>query len=77
MLSGLKLGDLKSIEDANRPDRVLARVFAVVEREPAGKLDNDQLVMDVLLSAARKGDLEARDLLLFGDLEVPPTAYEG
>jgi hypothetical protein len=77
LLCGLKLSDLKWIADPERPERLVVRVQSVVERESTTDADADQTVMEVLIRAAKKGDREARDLLLFGDLELPPQKILG
>jgi hypothetical protein len=68
LLSGIKLLDLKSVNDPERPERVSLRVQAIIERQPSAEADQDRDVMDVLIRAAKRGDQGASELLVFGDL---------
>jgi hypothetical protein len=68
LLSGIKLDDLKFVADAERPERLFTRVQSIVERQPCAETHKDRLVMELLTRAAKRGDHEASDLLVFGDL---------
>ena len=67
LLSGLKLSDLECIGNAERPDRLVVRVQSVAEKHPSDA-KADPTVMEALTFAARQGDREASELLIFGDL---------
>ncbi len=69
LLSGLKLSDLGWIADGDRPERLGSRVQSIIDRHSSVEAGKDCNLMEVLIAAARKGDKEARDLLIFGDLE--------
>ena len=74
LLSGIKLDDLKFVADAERPERLFTRVQSIIERQPCAETDKDRLVMELLTRAAKRGDHEACDLLVFGglgDLAMP------
>jgi hypothetical protein len=68
LLAGIKLLDLKSIYDPERPERISLRVQAIIERQPRDEADENCAVMDVLIRAAKRGDQGASELLVFGDL---------
>ena len=68
LLSGIKLSDLEFVADAERPERIFARVQSIIERQPCAEADKNCLVMELLTRAAKRGDHEASDLLVFGDL---------
>jgi hypothetical protein len=68
LLSGIKLSDLKWVADAERPEQIFARVKSIINREPPGEADENRAVMEVLIRAAKRGDREASELLVFGDL---------
>jgi hypothetical protein len=68
LLSGIKLLDLKWVDDPERPERLLLRVKTIIERQPHHEADGTRTVMDVLIRAARSGDQGASELLVFGDL---------
>jgi hypothetical protein len=69
LLASIKLSDLRGLSDAECPDRVCKRVQSIVERQTRAQAADDDTVMDALVRAAKRGDDEARDLLVFGDLE--------
>ena len=69
LLAGIKLSDLPAVTDAERPERAFVRVQAIIERQPPAEADDVRAVMDVLIQAAKRGDHDASDLLVFGDLE--------
>jgi hypothetical protein len=72
LLSGIKLDDLRFVADTERPERLLMRVQSIIERQPSADAGKDDMVMEVLIRAAKRGDHEASDLLVFGDLgELP------
>jgi hypothetical protein len=66
LLSGIKLVDLKCVADAERPQRIFLRVQSIIERQPPAEAN--ETMMEVLMRAAKRGDHEASDLLVFGDL---------
>ena len=68
LLAGIKLLDLKSVNDPERPERISLRVQAIIERQACGEADENCAVMDVLIRAAKRGDQGASELLVFGDL---------
>jgi hypothetical protein len=68
LLSGIKLIDLRSVNDPERPERISIRVQAIIERQPRDEADESYAVMDVLVRAAKRGDQGASELLVFGDL---------
>jgi len=68
LLSGIKLADLKWVADAERPEQIFTRVKSIINREPPSEADEDRAVMEVLIRAAKRGDREASELLVFGDL---------
>ena len=70
LLSGIKLLDLKSVNDPEHPERISLRIQAIIERQPCGEADEDEscAVMDVLIRAAKRGDQGGSELLVFGDL---------
>jgi hypothetical protein len=68
LLSGLKLGDLQFVADAERAERLFTRVQSIIERQPCAETNKNRLVMELLIRAAKRGDHEASDLLVFGDL---------
>jgi hypothetical protein len=69
LLAAVKLSELGAVSDAERPERTFIRVQSIIERQPRGEAGGDGTVMDVLIRAGRRGDHEASDLLIFGDLE--------
>ena len=68
LLAGVKLSDLLVVSNAERPGRTFIRVQSIIERQPR-QLGGDGTVMDALIRAAKRGDHEANELLIFGDLE--------
>ena len=68
LLAGVKLKDLAAVSDAQRPEHTFIRVQSIIARQSRGE-GGDGTVMDVLIRAGRRGDPEASDLLIFGDLE--------
>jgi hypothetical protein len=76
LLSEIQVGDLRWIDNPEqRGGAVCARVQRILERERlCDALEDNSLVVDLLVRAARRGDHEARDLLMFGDLEDLGTA---
>ena len=74
LLSGIKLDDLKFVADVKPPERIFARVQSIIERQPCAETNKTRLVMELLTRAAKRGDHEASDLLIFGgrgDLALP------
>jgi hypothetical protein len=69
LLAGVRLGELQGVTDPERPERIFMRVQAIIERQPPAEAGDDRTVMDVLIRAAKRGDHDARDLLVFGDLD--------
>jgi hypothetical protein len=69
LLAGVKLSDLAAVSDVERPERTFIRVQSIMERQPRREVGGDGTVMDALIRAARRGDHEANELLIFGDLE--------
>jgi hypothetical protein len=67
-LAGVTLSDLQAITDPEHPERVAIRVQSIIERQPRTEADDKRSVMDLLIGAAKRGDQEASDLLVFGDL---------
>lgn len=74
LLSRIRLSDLEGLAGAEHPERIATRVRSIIERQPRAEADNDPAVMDILITAAKRGDHEASDLLVFGDLEELPAA---
>jgi hypothetical protein len=74
LLAGVTLSDLRSITDAEHPERLVMRLQSIIERRPREEADDNRAVMDVLIRAAKRGDHEASDLLVFGDLDEAGTA---
>jgi hypothetical protein len=68
LLCGIKLDDLKYVAVAERPEQILTRVQLIIERHPPTEADESRSVMEALVLAAKRGDHEASDLLVFGDL---------
>jgi hypothetical protein len=68
LLSEIKLLDLKSVNDPERPERISLRVQAIIERQPRDETDENCAVMEVLIRAAKRGDQGASELLVFGGL---------
>ncbi len=68
LLSGVKLSDLQRMCNGDQPERTAARVQSIIERQPRAEEAGDGTVMDALIRAAKRGDREASDLLIFGDL---------
>ena len=74
LLSGIKLDDLKFVADVERPERIFTRIQSIIERQPCAETNKNRLVMELLIRAAKRGDHEASDLLMFGgfgDLAMP------
>ena len=69
LLSCLKVSDLEWIADGDRQERLVVRVQSIIDRNSPFEAGGDRTLTEVLIAAARKGDKEARDLLIFGDLE--------
>jgi hypothetical protein len=67
-LAGVTLSDLQAITDAEQPERVAMRVQSIIDRQPRAEAGDGRSVMDLLIGAAKRGDQEASDLLVFGDL---------
>ena len=68
LLSAIKVGDLPSVGDRDHPDGLLVRVQSIVGRDLSAGSDGERTVMEVLIAASKGGDVEASDLLVFGDL---------
>ena len=69
LLAEVELSDLAAVSNAERPERTSIRVQSIIERQPRGEAGGEGTVMDALIRAARRGDHEANELLIFGDLE--------
>jgi hypothetical protein len=69
LLAGVKLSDFAAVSDAERPERIFFRVQSIIERQPCAEAAADGTVMDALICAAKRGDQEASDLLIFVDME--------
>ena len=69
LLAGVKLSDLATLSDVERPERTFVRVQSIIERQPRGEIGSDGTMIDTLIRAAKRGDPEANELLIFGDLE--------
>jgi hypothetical protein len=68
-LAGVIFSDLQAISDVEHPERVAMRVQSIIERQPRAEGDDDCLVMEALVRAGKRGDHDASDLLVFGDLQ--------
>ena len=80
LLSGIKLDDLKLIADVERSERIFTRVQSIIGRQPCAETNKNRLVMELLTRAAKRGDHEASDLLVFGglgDLAMPKSRSRG
>jgi hypothetical protein len=69
LLTEVKLSELAAVSDTERPEHTFVRVQSIIERQPRGEAGGDGTVMDALIRAAKCGDHEANELLIFGDLE--------
>lgn len=69
LLAGVRLSDLQAVTGAEHPERTCKRVQSIIERQPRPEAGDDCHVMEALIRAAKRGDHEASDLLVFGDLE--------
>ena len=69
-LAGVTFSDLQAISDVEYPERVAMRVQSIIERQPRAEGDDDCFVMEALVRAGKRGDHDASDLLMFGDLQV-------
>jgi hypothetical protein len=72
-LAGVTFSDLQAISDVEHPERVAMRVQSIIERQPRAEGDDDCLVMEALVRAGKRGDHDASDLLVFGDLQEEPA----
>lgn len=70
LLAGIRVNDLSTMVDAEEPDRTAGRILSILGRLPEPQKAKDAPVMEALIKAARRGDREASDLLVFGDLEI-------
>jgi len=68
LLSTITLDELKFVVDAERPERIFTRIQSIIERQPCAETNKNRLVMELLECAAKRGDHEASDLLVFGEL---------
>ena len=68
LLSGIEVSDLRWVEGAERPDRIVVRVQSIIERQPDTKAAKNRTVMAALIRAAKRGDQDASELLVFGGL---------
>jgi hypothetical protein len=68
LLSEIKLNDLQWVADPEQPEQIFVRLQSIIERQPPAKEDETGTVMEVLIRASKRGDRDASDLLLFGDL---------
>jgi len=66
LLAGIMLADLPLVADADEPEKLLAKIRAIVTRH--AQADEVASIMDILIRAAKQGDQEASELLVFGDL---------
>lgn len=73
-LAGVTLSDLQAITDVEHPERLVMRLQSIIEQQPRAEAGDDCTVMDVLIRAAKRGDRDARDLLVFGDMEGSEAA---
>ena len=69
LLSGIRMGDLSLVQNSKRPDRIVSRVQSIIEQHPDPEAPEDGSMMEALIRAAKRGDREASDLLVFGYLE--------
>ena len=68
LLSGVRLRDLPCVASPEQPDRIVVRVQAIFDRHPNRKALEDLGVMEALARANKRGDRDATELLVFGDL---------
>jgi hypothetical protein len=68
LLAGITVADLPLVADAEEPEKLLTKIQAIIARHA----EPDELgsVMDILIRAAKQGDPEASELLVFGDLSA-------
>ncbi len=69
LLAEVTLSDLAAVGDAERPEATVNRVRSIIERHPSVDAGCDATVMGALIRAAKRGDHDAANLLIFGDLE--------
>jgi len=68
LLSGITVADLPMVANADEPEKLLAKIEAIIGRH--AQVDEFGNVMDILILAAKQGDQEASELLVFGDLSA-------
>ena len=68
LLSGIRMGDLSLVQNSKRPDRIVSRVQSIIEQHPDPGAPEDLGVMEALTRASKRGDRNATELLVFGDL---------
>jgi hypothetical protein len=68
LLSGITVADLPLVEDAEEPEGLLLRVQAIIARQSLTEAAERCGVMGILIRAAKQGDQDASELLVFGDL---------
>jgi hypothetical protein len=68
LLSGITVADLPLVEDAEEPEGLLLRVQAIIARQSLTEAAERCSVMGILIRAAKQGDQDASELLVFGDL---------
>ncbi len=70
LLAGITVNDLSTMADGEDRDRTAGRILSILDRLSEPQKTKDAPVMEALIKAARRGDREASDLLVFGDLEI-------
>ena len=68
LLSGITVADLPMVANADEPEKLLAKIQAILARH--AQADEFGSVMEILIRAAKQGDQEASELLVFGDLSA-------
>ena len=68
LLAGITVADLPMVGDAEKPETLLTKIQAIIARH--AEADEVGSVMDILIRAAKRGDPEASELLVFGDLSA-------
>ena len=67
LLSGIKLSDLPCVASSAQPDRIISRVQSIIEQQP--QVPEDLGLIEASTRASGRGDRNATELLVFGDLE--------
>lgn len=68
LLAGITVADLPMVGDGDQPESLLARVQSIVDGQSLTEADQRCSVIEILIRAAKQGDEEASELLVFGDL---------